>query len=524
MYKVLIVDDEAFIRDSLQHIINWEKYGYFICGDASDGEDALRMIQEQQPDLVLIDVNMPKLSGIEVVKHCRDLELRTRFIIISAHSDFKYVQNAIHYGVESYLTKPVDKNELLTSAKYIKAALDKQNRSDQYMEQIRLKAKNVILHEIVLGTDSIDNILKENDVDELELSADVYQIVIYENFSQNPDITPYSFAELLKVTNRGDHTFNYFEEDHKDVILLKGSYALKRFQDFLRHYDDSAPPQKDSPMDMLFLAYGKPVDTLDQVHESYRQAHQLIQRRFFCTQGQHTLRYDELPDMNAAAQELSPDLLQDYTEHLVDYLQASNRKKVGETLSSLEELLYNVKNDINQVKLFLIDLYLSIKERINILYKNNDIPFAGNSSVISMIVQKHYLYEITQYLLEQFEMVMNSTGNPGRNNVMDDILYYIDHNYQNNIKLETIAPLFGYNSAYLGKIFSKTVGENFNSYVDHMRIERSKELLLSNAYKVYEIAEKVGYRNVDYFHKKFRKYVGISPAEFRKKNGGTEET
>ena len=116
-------------------------------------------------------------------------------------------------------------------------------------------------------------------------------------------------------------------------------------------------------------------------------------------------------------------------------------------------------------------------------------------------------------------MIMNATGNPSRNSVLDDILYYIDHNYQNNIKLETIAPLFGYNSAYLGKIFHKTVGESFNSYIDHMRINHSKTLLLQGAYKVYEVAEMVGYRNVDYFHKKFRKYVGESPAEFRKKNG-----
>ena len=111
---------------------------------------------------------------------------------------------------------------------------------------------------------------------------------------------------------------------------------------------------------------------------------------------------------------------------------------------------------------------------------------------------------------------MNAIGNSSRDSVLDDILYYIDHNYQTNIKLESIAPLFGYNSAYLGKIFNKTVGESFNSYVDHIRIEHSKDLLLQNKLKVYEIAEQVGYKNVDYFHKKFKKYVGESPAEFRK--------
>ena len=119
-------------------------------------------------------------------------------------------------------------------------------------------------------------------------------------------------------------------------------------------------------------------------------------------------------------------------------------------------------------------------------------------------------------------MIMSAIGNSSRDSVLDDIIYYIDHNFQTNIKLETIAPLFGYNSAYLGKIFNKTVGESFNSYVDHVRINYSKELLLQNKLKVYEIAEQVGYKNVDYFHKKFKKYVGESPAEYRKKNGSED--
>jgi two-component system response regulator YesN len=117
---------------------------------------------------------------------------------------------------------------------------------------------------------------------------------------------------------------------------------------------------------------------------------------------------------------------------------------------------------------------------------------------------------------ELTDLVINATGASSRDSVLEDIIYYINNNYQKNVKLETIAPLFGYNSAYLGKIFTKSTGENFNSYIDHRRIDQSKKLLLENKLKVYEIAERVGYKNVDYFHKKFKKYVGISPAEFRK--------
>lgn len=115
-------------------------------------------------------------------------------------------------------------------------------------------------------------------------------------------------------------------------------------------------------------------------------------------------------------------------------------------------------------------------------------------------------------------MIMNAIGNSSSDSIIDDIVYYINHNFSDNIKLDTIAPLFGYNSSYLGKIFNKKMRESFNSYIDQVRIRHSKELLLERNLKVYEIAERVGYKNVDYFHKKFKKYVGESPAEFRKNN------
>lgn len=222
--------------------------------------------------------------------------------------------------------------------------------------------------------------------------------------------------------------------------------------------------------------------------------------------------------MEQPATALNPEKLSEFTDYLSGYLQTFNRKNVAETLSRLEQYLYDSQESSSEIKLFTTDLYLRIKEKISLLYNTLGIPFLPNSTVIDFIGKKNYLYEIIAFLEEQFEMVMSAAGSPTRNSVLDDILYYIDHNYQSNIKLETIAPLFGYNSAYLGKIFNKTVGESFNSYVDHIRIEHSKTLLLQNNYKVYEIAERVGYRNVDYFHKKFRKYVGESPAEFRKKS------
>ena len=225
-----------------------------------------------------------------------------------------------------------------------------------------------------------------------------------------------------------------------------------------------------------------------------------------------TVRHD-------APMALTQTALTDYTGRFVGYIQTCNRRMTVETLSELEHGLSHVSGEIAEIKLFLTDLYLQIRETMNRNYASAEIPFMGNAAVIEYINKTNYLCEIIRFLSEQSEMIMNTIGSPSRNTILDDVLFYIDHNFQHNIKLDTIAPLFGYNSAYLGKIFSKTVGENFNSYIDHKRIELSKQLLLENRLKVYEIADQVGYKNVDYFHKKFREYVGESPAEFRKGHG-----
>lgn len=516
MYTVFISDDEESIREGLKCIVDWEDIGFRICGEAGNGSDALSEILAKQPNLVLLDIKMPKMHGIDVIVAAREQGFTGKCILLSGYSDFGYAQTAIRYGVDYYLTKPIDEDELLQALNNVKEVLDQENLNDKYVNHYKLRAKNVILQDFFTNNTSEDNsALSPEDIRQLNLEADCYQAVIYENFNRKISDIAYNFADLLKITNKGNQTFEHIRLAQLDVILLKGSFALKKFQDFLGHYEKN-PPQKGSPLDSLFIAYGRPVSLLPDIDSSYTEALSLINRRFFCLQGQHTLGYEELPNMHVKARTLSPESMQDYAFRLIDHLQTFNRKKVAETLFQLNEYLYNVKDSIPEIKLFLVDLYLQIKEKLNHIYNTIDIPFPTNSAIIDLIEKKYYLYEIIRYFSEQFEMIMNATGNSSRDSIIDDIIYYIDHNYQNNIKLEAIAPLFGYNSAYLGKIFSKTVGVNFNSYVDYIRINHSKELLIQNRLKVYEISEVIGYKNVDYFHKKFKKYVGISPAEFRK--------
>lgn len=511
METVFIADDEANIREGLKYIVDWEELGFIICGEAGNGEDALRDILRLQPSLVLIDMRMPKLYGLEVIEQAKNQGYTGTFVILSGYSDFKYAQTAMKFGVKYYLTKPMDEEELEKVVTEVYDSIQAERQKVENNEFFRRKSKKEILQDIIMDEVPYELL----DLKELKLEAEVYQVVLYENFQIGEVELPYQFADMFMVADSGTNSFEHFVVKGKNVLLLKGNFAIEKFQRFLKHYESA--PQKGSPLDTLFISYGCMVTDIRGLKNSYEQAATLLGRRFFCEKGQHVLGFADLP--KEQEEKLSMDITQveEYCAKLTDFLQTFNRRKVTETLEELEGYLYHSDADISAVKLFMTDLYLQIKETMNHRYNSVTIPFDSNQDSIAFINEQHYLYEITDYLAEQFEEVMNSIGNSSRDSVLDDILYYIEHNYSANIKLESIAALFGYNSSYLGKIFNKNVGESFNSYVDQVRIKHAIELLIENKHKVYEIAELVGYKNVDYFHKKFKKYVGESPAEYRKK-------
>lgn len=534
MDTLLIADDEAAIREGLKYIIDWEAEGFSLCGEAGNGEDALTKILTLRPSLVLLDVKMPKLHGTEVIRRAREKGFTGKCIILSGYSDFSYAQSAIQSGVSFYLLKPIEEDELLDSVRKIRLQLEEEHKSTHKLTNLKQKAKSVILSELI--TDTLSAPLTAEDISSMHLQAEIYQIVLCEDFQTESKSAPYTLAELLRVTNKDNSTFDHITIDTHDVVLLKGEYGLKKLNDFLMHFEEQTP-QKGSPLGSMFLTIGRPVSSLSELHESYTDAAALLRRRFFCAQEQHYLDYQNLPKKRLTDETASfsadtkyhlsrgalsstrktSSLLNYYSDRFIDSITTFNRNMIASTLSELETELNEASEDISAIRMFLIDIYLRIKEKIAGIYPSAEIPFQTNSTVIEFIHRQNYLYEIICYLSEQFEMMMNASGNPSRDTILEDVIFYIDHNYRDNIKLETIAPLFGYNSAYLGKIFTKAVGESFNSYVDHKRIDLSKKLLSENTLKVYEIAEQVGYKNVDYFHKKFKKYVGESPAEYRKK-------
>ena len=515
--NVLIADDEQIIRQGLKSSIDWQALGFVICGEASNGVDALEKIRMYHPDLVLLDIRMPKMYGTELIKVLRNEGFTGEFIILSGYSDFEYAQTALHYGASYYLTKPIDEDELTTAVINVKNKIQKEKENRNSMEQYVSRAKDSILRELLLFN-KFDSDIQYS---KLGLSSYIYQLIIYESYTPYYTGFSYSFADLLRTANQGNQTFEHIKLNNRDIIILKGNYAIEKFNSCLSHYANGT--QKGSPLDFIFLTYGPVINSLEELHDSYETCLKLINRRFFCSENQHVLSYEELPDNQNAIPDyvdfdISSSASKEYSKQLVNYIQSFNRRCISELMADMAHKLYMCNQEISQIKYFLIDIFLQVKHSIADSFSTVEIPFAHSAAIIETLTNKFYLYEIISYFSEQFEMIMNAIGNSSSESVLDDIIYYISHNYQSSLKLETIATLFGYNSSYLGKLFKDKIGQNFNSYLDTVRIENAIKLLNTTSLKVYEISAKVGYKNVDYFQQKFKKYVGMTPTDYRQKN------
>lgn len=500
--KVLIADDEPDVRLGLETIVSWQSLGFSVCGEAANGTECLEKILALQPDLVLLDIRMPKMHGLACAKEARAMGWNGKIIILSGYSDFQYAKDAITCGVESYLLKPIDEEELSKAVEEIRRKILRQRMQYQKMNLCVEKARGTVLLDLLSGRDGYR---EETDpavnLKELSLDAEEYRVVMADG--SDARVTD-GFIQSAGLKQNVD-TVKY---PGRNVYLFRGSGAAERFQHQISVQTD---PKKIS----AFFAFGRAVYDPSEICVSCRDAEAVFERRFFFPRGVFWAGREALPQ--------SPDPfvfhdadLHDYAEQLFALLQAGNAKGMTETLDALERKLETADAMPGYVADFLINICLQVKHKYLESFGENTSGVMDDTDVVSRLYEKRRLYEVMDSLREEFGKMFRGMEQLTGEHITDRVLRFIDTNYSKNLKLETIASSFGYSSAYLGKILKEKTGESFNSYLDRLRIEKAKELLGREDLKVCEISRKIGYENIDYFYYKFRKYLGQSPNEYRK--------
>ncbi len=508
MLKVYIADDEEIVRQGLKKIINWDELGFEICGEANNGLQAYNDIRQLNPDLVLLDIRMPKLEGLDLASQLREEGYHGRIIILSGYSEFRYAQEAIKCDVDSYLTKPIDEDELLKVVKDIRQALQKKRLHTEHLSYYQEKAKYRILEEMIKD-DRTSLASIEYSLGELNLKADLYQVIILE--ANLDDIDCYAqFCDDLKIPLQS-HYIERLKMSPYDVILLKGEFVIGRFLAFKSR-------QTGDRVHDYFVASGHAVTGLNDIYYSYHEALAVYERRFFFSKDRSFAGREDLPDLDKLTEMMNAEASREVGQKIYDQIKIHQIKEAGYIIDQLGQRLHQSKNSTESIKSILTGMYLYLVQEFKKNYASQDLKFLSNTEIIQRIHHYQFLEDILEFIEDETERMIGAISNASSENIVDDIMDYIKYHYDEDIKLKTLAPKFGYNSSYLGKIFAKKMGIGFNDYLHKTRTDNAKNLLLDQRYKVYEVSQMVGYKNVDYFHLKFKHFCGCTPNEFRIQN------
>ena len=505
--KLMIVDDEPHVREGLKHIINWEQYGFTLCAEAADGADGLAKMLALQPDLTLLDIRMPNVSGLELAAKAKQAGYSGKLIILSGHSDFAYAQQAIAHGVSSYLLKPVDEDELAEAVEAVVRQLREERELHTIADDFRKRALDTALADYVYGSGTGANaaVLPPALLNPAEGAA--YSVAVIA--AERESIGAEAAALLTRRLCCGDCWGFALDDMYGLVAVGKDDFLLA-----LQHFAaDTAEP--------LLICAECGIARRERLKRSFDGLREAVRRRRFYLPKPNA-RYD-VAVCGPAAPIAGEAAYARCTEAVSPALTEVSIRDAEGLAEGFANVIIQNNPPIDVAKRVSAEFVIQQRALAVQLYALELQAQASDIFVFDSVYAMHSFREIKLYIKNELNMLHAKIEEATNGDIMARVLLYIDGNFHENLKLETLSALFGYNSAYFGRLFKQRTGEGFTKYIETIRIKKAQQLLLETEDKVFRIAKRVGFKNLDYFYTKFQAYASISPMEYRKRHKDAEK-
>lgn len=510
MVKVLIIDDEPVVRRGLKTVINWGMLNCIICGEAPDGIEGLKRIEELKPDIVMVDIKMPEMNGLELIKYTREKGYKCKFIVLSGYNDFEYAQQAISLGVKAYLLKPIEEAELKELVvKFVQELNEEQKIQEAIDHSTRLKKSKIV--KSFINKEDYESLLQRYGTDYLaEYSQFCCFCISIVNIK---NIDTESSLELLNELFINESSLEVSDYRGNALILFKDCEMnkIKRILTLLRKRLQEEYNKE------VFITVGRIVNSYNMLAVSYEDSRILLNNQFFY---EHLgVKYYSDLALECIQEESRPENL-NVSAFIDDMYLAVELNDMEKFKRSLEKLTCGFEyNNINaeKAKGICANIITGLLNKLGDKYQELRGTYS-HEEVLNSIYDKYSMAELTEYMMSISMDITRRIGSSNSELIIKRVIDYINKNYDKELKVETLAERFNYNNAYLGQLFKSTTGEYFNAYIDRLRIENAKRLLIMGL-KTTEVAQKAGFKNLDYFYNKFKKHVGVGPSEFRKING-----
>lgn len=529
MYKLMIVEDESLAREAIIKMIDFTAFGFEVVAVCEDGQQAAEQYFQLFPDLVITDINMPIVSGLQLAGQIAEADRGTRVVIITGYDDFNYARQAIKNKVTSYILKPVTPSEFRDVLQEARQALDEQAKrrqkvrlDEQLIYRVSPLVRDQIMNRLILGTVDVAEVAGDVRSFGLDPGQPVFLIGLVQ--IDRPDETAQSLnisGQLLQfmVQNVVDELTRLVPQfmafslsDGKVAIAASAGHALS----LLLQMQKLGEKVRDTMWDLLNIAVnvgiGNPVGSLGQITDSYHEALNCLDYRFL------------LP----ARSVITPDAIKQRGEP-IDFSELEDSILLQVRLQSEDQTQAMVTNLIQVMRLSYLsknDIQFEITRLVNRLLATLKSETGGIpelSTVLPVAGDSDYLLKMQKWLTRFCQGCIDFLrarrhGEVRRLSTMA-MQYIKEHYMDSQLSLMAVCSHLSVSLSYFSTFFKEETGKTFVEYLTQVRMEKAKDLLLNTDRMLYAIAEQVGYENPAYFTVAFKKQTGLGPREFRKSFG-----
>lgn len=527
MYTILLADDEKLELDSLRNHINWSSMGIRVIGNAKNGKEALKIVDEFHPDIVITDVKMPVMDGLEFARNARNIDKNLKIVFLSGYDDFKFVKAAMMVDAIDYLLKPVDINELSSLIDKIKSRFEKERLATQ---SIRVNIEKCIKGLILESNPSIRNQFIEK-LGSMGADSQYYFSPSYSLFSVYvDDFTEYTlkngeYSSELLCSNIYDYlteTIAYYLKNGIVINMKTGQYCVlvdnsqnnKQSLDFLYKY--LSENIRSSFGISVTISVSEKTSDIFLLNTIYEDLDNIYDYKFYLGNGK-ILTSGDCRDNNFN----NPDYkLPQIKDKLCSAIYSMDMSLARSVIGAFVNQIVRDKPSKQPVCKYIFDTANYIYENIvrndstlNSLYNIDD--FYNH-----LVLYKDTLEALQKYAFSKLEFIIGHMIEKNKDNkqqIVNNVISIIESSYYKQLTVEDISKQVYLTPNYLRTVFKEKTGETILDYITKYRISKATSLLQDKSLKIHEISVMVGYENISYFCSLFSKYKGITPNEFRKK-------
>lgn len=509
MKKLLIVDDERIEREGIKMLLKNMGQELDIV-EASNGKRAYQILSEQEIDLLLTDVKMPFMSGLDLVKLARELKPDLQIAIFSGFGEFTYAQEAIKYGVTDYILKPVRPQEFRqTLERMLENCRRKEVQEEQTRNNTSFLYKYFLQKYLYTGKGEYLEKLSANDNIKCFGANNIQNIMLLD--TDNNFFEEHGIELVERLQEDMGRKIEYLDLNMNQMLLI-----------FYQSATDNYPRIAQAIYEIVLKQYGvkcyiavsKKLQSIEALPKAYQDLESQMENKFYSS--------DEWIFLHDAENEQSSP-----GEQRADY-----QKKIRENikLKDIAHLWDNYRKLQEQIRLECMDSQMYVKfiysELVKDLYEGMQ---ASGSTQMRETVEAIYqagnlssIYKLVEECIQEFENKSMQTENGVRSDI-DQVKQYIAYHVDEDLSIDKLAGKVYLSQGYLSYIFKKETGMNLSRYIKQCRMEKAKELLKGTNMKIVQICERVGFSNVSYFCQSFREYCGMSPDKYRKGEAEYEE-